>query len=191
MKQTPKPAGPAPSLAQLHDAALRHLSRFAATEAGLIRVLDRRIARWARAASMEGVLADEAAAAARRDARMVGRSCVSSGLVDDATFAAARAARLARGGHSGRAVAAHLASKGVAAELVQAALPDPVNEVASALAYTRKRRIGPFRETGDAETRRRDLGALARAGFSREVAEQALRTPSEQADAIVMALRRS
>jgi regulatory protein len=140
---------------------------------------------------MEGVLADEAVIVAQRDARAVGRSCVSSGLVDDAAFAAARAARLARGGHSGRAVAAHLTSKGVTAELVKAALSNPRDEVASALAYTRKRRIGPFRETGDAQTRFRDLSALARAGFSREVAEQALQTPPEQADAIVMALRRS
>ena len=43
-----RPAGPAPTRAKLHEAALAHLAKFSATEAGLIRVLDRRIARWAR-----------------------------------------------------------------------------------------------------------------------------------------------
>ena len=54
-----KLAGPAPGPAQLHEAALRHLARFAATEAGLIRVLDRRVQRWARLARQENQAADE------------------------------------------------------------------------------------------------------------------------------------
>jgi len=33
------PAGPAPARAKLHEAALAHLARFSATEAGLVRVL--------------------------------------------------------------------------------------------------------------------------------------------------------
>ncbi|NVN30925.1 regulatory protein RecX, partial [Endobacter medicaginis] len=41
-----RPPGPPPSGHVLHEAALRHLARFAATRAGLLRVLDRRIARW-------------------------------------------------------------------------------------------------------------------------------------------------
>jgi regulatory protein len=190
MKHTPKPTGPVPGRADLHEAALRHLARFATTEAGLVRVLDRRIARWLRATLLDPAAAESCAAAARLDARSVARACVEAGLVDDGVFAAARAGRLARAGRSRRAVAAHLAAKGLADDVVQAVLPDGERELASALAFARRRRIGPFDAAPDTLTRVRDLGALARAGFSRETAEQALRMPREQADAIVAALRR-
>ena len=53
-KRPRRPAGPPPNAARLREAALAHLARFAATEAGLRRVLERRIARWARAAEAEG-----------------------------------------------------------------------------------------------------------------------------------------
>ena len=39
-----------PDEARLHEAALTHIARYATTRAGLLRVLDRRIDRWARAA---------------------------------------------------------------------------------------------------------------------------------------------
>jgi regulatory protein len=195
MKQAPKTAGPAPSRDQLHEAALRHLARFATTETGLVRVLDRRIARWARTAAQEGIATEPCgteagAAAARLDARAVAKACTAAGLVDDAQFAAARATRLVRAGRSSRAVAAHLAAKGIAADLVQAVLPDPDLELASALAYAKRRRIGPFRTPPDDTTRTHDLGALARAGFTRDAAEQALQMSPDQAIAAVAALRR-
>ncbi len=188
-------AGPAPGRVELNEAALRHLSRFATTEAGLVRVLDRRIARWARAATAEGTCPDGSVEAARLAARAVAQACVSLGMVNDAVFATARAARLTRSGRSRRAVAAHLAGKGISAELVQAALPSADDEVSSALAFSRKRRIGPFRqdpirETDGQDVGRQELAALARAGFSRDVAEQALRTPYEDAIAAILALRR-
>src|SRR5215218_4105656 len=47
-------AGPPPTEAALHQAALAHLARFAASEAGLRRVLERRVDRWARRAEVEG-----------------------------------------------------------------------------------------------------------------------------------------
>ncbi|MGI4953795.1 MAG: hypothetical protein ACRYGM_18485, partial [Janthinobacterium lividum] len=53
-------AGPVPDRASLHEAALRHLTRFAATEAGLVRVLDRRVQRWLRLAEAEGRVAEAA-----------------------------------------------------------------------------------------------------------------------------------
>ncbi len=72
-------AGPAPTEALLHEAALNHLARFAATEVGLVRVLQRRVARWAQRAEREGtaseavasVVATGRAAAAAVDASKV------------------------------------------------------------------------------------------------------------------------
>lgn len=187
-----RPAGPAPDRARLHDAALTHLSRFAATEAGLVRVLDRRIDRWARRAAQEGMEPD--AGPSRAAAREVARALVQSGVVDDEAFAGARARRLTRAGRSRRAVQAHLAAKGVAAPLAQAALPDEETELSAALAYARRRRLGPFRTTAtdegkELERMRRELGAMARAGFPQPVAQRALRMDPEAALAAVIALK--
>jgi len=187
---------PPPDQARLHEAALRHLARYAATAAGLTRVLDRRIARWARDAAAEGSDAagiEAAAAEARRAARAVVARLVAAAAVDDAAFAAARAKRLARSGRSRRAAAAHLATRGVDAETAGAALgADGGDELASALVLARRRRIGPFRAAAplDAEGRMRELAIFARAGFPREVAERALRTPPEEAAEILAALLR-
>ena len=188
---TQKLAGPVPDRARLHEAALLHLSRFAATEAGLVRVLDRRVQRWARAASLEGMAVDDAVRACRAMVREVVAALVRAGIVNDATFATARAARLARAGRSRRAVAAHLAAKGVAAEVAAAALPEPEQEILSALTYARKRRLGPFRAEADPAARMQDLGRLARAGYSREVAERALDTAPADAEALVLASRQA
>ena len=196
MARSPRTAGPAPTRAGLHEAALRHLSRFATTEAGLVRVLDRRVQRWARLAEAEGQGPETAPL--RAFVREVARALVQSGVIDDAAFAAARAARLSRAGRSRRATAAHLAAKGIGGEVAGAALPPAEAELPASLVYARKRRIGPFRPAPDPaaettttpETRLRDLGALARAGFPREVAEQALAMNRDDALALIILLKR-
>ena len=188
-----KPAGPAPTPTRLHEAALRHLSRFAATEAGLTRVLDGRVRRWAARAVAEGQETDETAGtavgAARAAVRAVVAALVQAGAVDDRAFATARAVRLVRAGRSRRATSAHLTGKGVSAEVAAEALPEG-DELGSALAYAKRRRIGPFRQQLDPEMRLRDLGALARAGFPRDVAERALAMGAEDAMAAVLAFKR-
>jgi regulatory protein len=188
---TPAPAGPAPGEAALREAAVAHLARYAATRAGLVRVLDRRIARWLRAAEAEGREAAGEAAAARAQARAVADRLVAQGLVDDAAFAESRARRLARAGRSRRAVAAHLAARGIDGATARAALPEDAEaELDAALALARRRRIGPFRagEADDA-ARQRELAILARAGFGREVAVRALRLDPEAAEERLLRFR--
>jgi len=198
-RRTPGPAGTAPTRSRLHEAALAYLARFAATEAVLIRVLDRRIDRWVRAAAAEGthdpdILAAEAQAS-RKTVREVARALVQSGVVNDEAFAGARARSLTRAGRSRMAVSAHLTAKGVPQDVVKAVLPDPEAELGAALAYARRRRLGPFRSTdtdpadADEDTRRKELGALARAGFPQPIAQQALRMDPEAAKALVIRLR--
>lgn len=201
-RRAPPPAGPAPRDADLHAAALAHLARFAATEAGLRRVLARRVDRWARRATEEGMAPDlvaPAAAAGRTAAAEVARRLVAAGAVDDAAFAAARAGRLARAGRSRRAIAAHLAGKGVAAETARAALPEDADaaELDAALAWCRRRRAGPFGPAlpdADPEaartTRLKALAGLARAGFPRGVAEAALDLDPDLAAERLAATRR-
>ncbi len=118
-RRGPPAAGPAPTEARLQEAALAHLARFAATEVGLRRVLERRVDRWARRAEAEGQDAAAIAAViapAKRAAAVVAQRLVTAGAVDDAAFAAARARRLARTGRSRLAIAAHLGAKGVSRE---------------------------------------------------------------------------
>ncbi len=190
----PPPPGPLPTEPLLHEAALNHLARFAATEAGLRRVLERRVDRWARRSEAAGEPPEAVApraAEAKRHAATVARKLASSGVVDDAAFAAVRVRRLARGGRSRRAIAAHLAAKGVKRDAADAALPEEEGaELDAALAQCRRRRTGPFaREPLSPEARLKALAALARAGFPRGVAEAALDMDPEEAEARLVALR--
>jgi len=188
----PRPAGPAPSVAALHETGLAYLARYATTEAALTRALVRSVDRWARRAVADGVESDTVAsqaAQARAAVRGVVTRLAAMGAVSDTAFAESRTRSLVRGGRSRRAVAAHLAAKGVGAETARAALEaEDTDELTAALVLTRRRRIGPFR-VGDGD-RLRELAMLARAGFTQAVASEALRMPREDAEEIVTKLRR-
>ncbi len=178
---------PAPSAASLREAALAHLARFAATEASLARVLARRVDRWERAGGDP-----QAARAARAAIAGIVRDLAAIGAVNDAAFAASRARRLARAGASRRAVAAHLAARGVSADIAGAADPDSEErDYAAGLAYARRRHLGPFGRGADggADDRLKQMGKLARAGFSRAVAERVLATDPETAETLLLAAR--
>jgi len=189
-------AGPPPNAGTLHDAALNHLARYATTEIGLRRVLERRVERWARLARAEaGDVGDVTgqAAEARRIVHEVVARLAAAGAVNDATFAESRARTLIRAGRSRRAAAANLAAKGVDAELARSVLTeDTTSELAAALMLARRRRIGPFRPGAppDQAGQLRELAVLARAGFPQSTARQALAVATDEAEALVNQLRR-
>ena len=190
-----RPAGPPPDEAALREAALTYLARYSATQTGLLRVLNRRIARWARAADAPA----EATQAPLAAARSVVARLAALGVVNDAAFAEGRARALQRAGRSRRAIAAHLQAKGVPASL---AMPpdDPAAELAAALLYSSRRRMGPFRRASIAtgsdaaapepDARQRDLARLARAGFPASVAGRALDLSADEAETLLLAARR-
>ena len=174
--------------ASLDEAGLRALgldyaTRYGGTTAAMARILDRRIQRWERAmltdeAADPEAIADQAAALKAAAARVVA-SLASVGAVDDAAFAESRARRLRRSGRSRRAVLAHLGAKGVGASLAGATVPeDEAVEFAAALAFARRRRVGPFAREGEAGDQARALMAFGRAGFSGAVARRALGMPA-------------
>ncbi len=178
----------APTEAALEEAALAHLARYATTRAALLRVLDRRIARWAEATGAE----EADIASARAVARRVVERLAAKGAVNDAAFAEARARRLAQSGRSAVAIAAHLAQRGAGEEAgpaIEAALPDEEAAIAAALITLRRRRLGPFSPDPTAH-RDKALAALARAGFSRRIADAALATGWEEAEALIARFRR-
>lgn len=160
-KPPPKPLD-APALERL---ALRYVERSATTRAKLARYLSDKIRGrgWAgeRAADPQGV--------ANRMAEL--------GYIDDRAFAEARARSLTRRGLGKRRVTVALRQAGVAEEDAGGA-EEIVAEgtLASALAFARRRRIGPF---GTSEPDRamleKQIGALVRAGHDFDLARKVAR----------------
>lgn len=153
----------------LENVALFYLQRYASSTENLRRVLMRRVVR---AAEAHGSDVEEGEA--QVDA-LLGR-LEAAGLLDDRRYADAAARGLARRGRSRRGIGATLLRKGVPADLARATVDrleaeDPEVEIKAAVAYARRRRLGPYRPQEDrAERRVRDLAAMARAGFSTSVA---------------------
>jgi regulatory protein len=181
-----------PDAGSLYQAALDYLTRYASTEAGLRRVLERRIERWLRA-QPDPEAAEPIHQAARAAIHEVVRRLAEAGALSDTAFAENRARNLVRSGQSNRSIQMRLAAKGVATDVARSAsAADAETELAAALVLARKRRIGPYRlaEEADAAIRVKEMGVLARAGFSRDIAKQALDTSREEADNRIFELRR-
>lgn len=172
-----QPSGKQPrrvSAAYLERAALHYLERFAATTASLRRVLMRKVALSAHA---HGTDPEEG----RRWVDDLIARYERSGLLNDRQYAEAKVSSLQRRGGSTRQIRQKLAAKGVAGELIEGALNELAQDIdgdpddAAALAYARRRRLGPFRPPeARAERRDRDLAALARAGFSLATARRVI-----------------
>lgn len=183
---------PPPDAGRLYEAALNHLARYAATEVGLRRVLMRRIDRWSRLQTDPEAAAPVIAAAREAIDAVIAR-LVKAGAISDTAFAENRAKSLIRTGRSNRTIQATLIAKGIPPDLARsAAVSDTETELAAALVLVRKRRIGPYRaaEDTDAAIRLKEMGLLVRAGFSRDIAEQALDTSREDAESRIFELRR-
>jgi regulatory protein len=147
--------------------ALNYLARYASSAENLRRVLMRRVRRHAPDSAPQ--------AAAQIDALVLRYR--ETGLLDDAAYAAGRVKSLQRRGESVTAMRARLAAKGVAASDIADALSelrsaevDP--DLSAACAFARRRRLGSYRRA--AADHARELGAFARAGFNRRVAEAVL-----------------
>lgn len=182
-----EPPRPPPDEASLREGALNYLARYAATEAGLRKVLHRRIDLWARQAADQDNVTDRAAAAKATVPGVIARM-VELGLLNDAAFAESRARGLALSGSSRRAISGRLMAKGINPEQARAALPeDAATELVSALILARKRRIGPFRKAPPDQNR--ELGMLARAGFPRDVALRALGMETDEAEEAIRVAR--
>ncbi len=182
----------APDSGSLYQAALDYLARYAATQAGVRRVLQRRIDRWAQAQPDR-----DAAEPVLRDARdaidAVIARLAQAGAISDAAFAESRARSLLQSGRSTRSVQMRLVAKGVPPAMArEASTTDADTELAAALVLARKRRIGPYRAAEDLDPaiRMKEMGILARAGFAHDIARQALDVPREDAEARIFDLRR-
>jgi regulatory protein len=160
--------------ADLKDAALDYLGRYAASTLRLRQVMKRRIQRSAKANALDPQPLLE-------ELERVIAVLTRTGLLNDASFAENRARSLNRRGGSRRQIAAKLSAAGVAQATTAGALTVleeelPDAERAAAMAYAKRRRLGVYRTLPDEtpERRRKDLMAMARAGFALDLARRIL-----------------
>ncbi|CAA7618837.1 Regulatory protein RecX [Magnetospirillum sp. UT-4] len=163
----------------LENAALHYLERFAASSASVRRVLMRKVDR-----ALEHWGGERSEAAAQVDATMA--KLARLGYLDDSAYAATKARALNRQGRPVRVIRAALATKGVDGDTTAAALDGLTQELAepdlaAAIRFARKRRLGPFRKADAAADPRKELAAMARAGFDLDTARRVLAAADEEA----------
>jgi regulatory protein len=157
----------------LREAALHHLERFSTSAAHLRGVLLRRVYRRTREET-------ERVEAIETIDRIVQRFA-EVGLLDDRAYAERRAETMHRQGKSLRALQADLLGRGVARQIasevvraLEAKIGDP--DLSAAIAYAKKRRLGPFRPEEREAFRDKDATKLLRRGFEWHVVERVMRT---------------
>jgi len=154
----------------LQAAALRYLSQRGASRAQLARVLRRKVDRDARRRE------ESPPPEADEWIDEVLTKMEGWGYLDDAKYAEDKAKAMRRRGASRRKIQAKLAEKGIDRDVANAALEDHGRETERAAAdkLVKRRKFGR-----DPERRQKELAALARAGFSYDVAKAALDSPPE------------
>ena len=156
-----------PDKDRLMRSAVAYLERYSSSSENLRRVMERKIARAARAHGREpSEFSDIVAATVER--------CIAIGLVDDTAYAETKASALRRRGTSRRQIEAKLAAKGVGKPLIARVLAaDETDETEAARRFARRRRLGPWRTRGSRDDyRERDMAALCRAGFGFDIARE-------------------
>jgi len=147
----------------LERLALRYVERFATTRARLTDYLTRKV----RERGWDGEPADPAE---------IAQKMADLGYIDDLAWGEAKAAAMARRGLGARRVAGALRQAGVMGEDADALEP-AIGErsAAAAIAFAKRRRIGPFAETvPDRALREKQVAALLRAGHSPDIARRIL-----------------
>ncbi|WP_010234058.1 MULTISPECIES: regulatory protein RecX [Citromicrobium] len=153
----------------LRDLALGYAGRYATTAARLKHYLQRKLRQRGWAGDDEPDL-DE----------LVER-LVELGYVNDEVFAEVRTRDLLRRGYGARRVSQALHHAGVDTESLEGVEPSEAEGRAAALAFARRRRLGPFGERpNDPKGREKQLAALVRAGHDFDTARALIDAASEQ-----------
>ncbi|MDX2052492.1 MAG: regulatory protein RecX [Polyangiaceae bacterium] len=162
---------------KLEEYAMGYLNRFDATRHKLASVLTSYIQRHVAADGRDAAMAEAAAMLDRYEA---------NGILSDQRFSTNHARSLHQRGSSRQKTVQKLRMRGVAPEVIQASLDaleseQPGGDLAAALIYVKKRRLGPHRRSDEERqaARHKDLASLARQGFSLDVARRALATTDD------------
>ncbi len=151
--------------ADLERYALRYVERYATTRAKLAIYLSRKL----RERGWDGEKSPDPEALAERMAEL--------GYVDDRLYAESKAGAMARRGLGARRVREALRFAGVEEEDAAALAPAIAAEgLASAIAFARRRRIGPYaREAADRPLQEKQMAAMIRAGHAPGLARAIVR----------------
>jgi regulatory protein len=168
-----------PTAQDLEKAALFYLSRFAASESSLRRVLQNRLRKTA--LRNPQFAADNELRNQLHDAIdvIVGKH-KKSGVLNDENFAALKISSLRRAGRSARAIRQRLGRKGVAPATIESMLAreeegGDEGDLKAARKLAQRRHLGSFRKGADTpEIRRKEMAIMARAGFSLDTVRLAL-----------------
>lgn len=156
-----RPAPPPLDRPSLERLALRYVERFATTRARLITYLDGkiRVRGWKDDAVDLGAIAER---------------FVRLGYIDDRAYGEAKAAAMARRGLGARRVAGALYHAGVAGDDAAAIAPAVERRaIETALAFARRRRIGPFADVAPGrDGREKQVAAMLRAGHAPALARR-------------------
>lgn len=162
----------------LENAAEHYLSRFATTTAHFRKVMMRKVTLSARHHDTDpeegAAVIDELIARFQR-----------VGVLNDDQYASLRTESLHRRGGSKRIIGAKLKQKGLDDETIESAYntlheesDDP--EWDAATAFAKRRRLGPYRtRPAKDDQHQKDLAAMARAGFSYDLATKVLGAPED------------
>ena len=169
-KKTPKPV----TAKRLENIALYHLERFPSSAANLRQVLLRRVRKAARFHDTDEAQASEWIAE-------IIAKLTRMGLLDDLVYAEAQARKMVKRGTSRRSALAKLQAKGVDPGTAETALESVQDELGAnaeqmaAEKYAQRRRLGPYRtKERTEESDRKDMAAMARAGYPYDVVQSLL-----------------
>lgn len=148
--------------ARLEELALAYVARFATSAGRLAAYCRRKLRERGHAGQEEGEPAPDVNALVER--------FVAKGFVDDAGFARARTEGLLRRGYGARRVGETLRADGIGEQLRAELAPGEADRREAAVAYARRRRLGPFAREPvanlDRDARQKLLAALLRAGHA-------------------------
>lgn len=165
----------------LHNSGLYYLERYATSAANFETVMMRKVKKSC------AYHEDQSYEACAEMVKALVEKLIRLELLDDEVYTRVKLRGLRQRGKSKRFIVNYLRSKGISPDLTEKHLSlynqeigiqDSESEYETAIIFARKKRIGPFR-ISDKNTDEKDLGKLARAGFSYDTARRVLKNKSD------------
>lgn len=162
----------------LEAVGLWYIERYGGSEKAVRRALNKRVRR-----AIDEL--EEDPRQAKEHADRVIAKLKRLGYINDERLAKALVGKLRRRGLSHRGIVATLRRRGITGDLAEEQLTahneNGRADLEAAYVFARKRRIGPYRRKAiDLKERQRELGKMARAGFSFDVCQHVLAGPAEE-----------
>lgn len=172
---------------ELSAYAVSYLARFDCTAAKLRQVLLRKLGESHPGRDARGADTSHGAGSPSPEIERIVARFIEVGYLDDERFARGLAQSLLGRGTAPRRAVERLKQRGVNADLANAVIRElnaaGETELEAARRLVQRKRLGWRRPEGARQERaQKDLGALARAGFSFDVAKRALAAPPDEAE---------